>query len=86
MPPIRSTHWLVWFLEHAARNAVLRRLESGESTVGVAVCIEHTAVAPIGAEVVARARVILVDGSLITFQLEATMSTRSLPAARISCA
>ena len=71
MPAILCTPWLVWFLEHAARNAVLPLLEPGESTVGVVVNVEHTAATPMGAEVVARARVIYVDGPVITFQFEA---------------
>ncbi len=71
MPRILCTPWLIWFLEHAARSAVLPLLESGESTVGVAINVEHTAATPLGARVVCRARVIYVDGPLILFQLEA---------------
>ncbi|MEE2639830.1 MAG: thioesterase [Planctomycetota bacterium] len=71
MPQILCTPWLIWFLEHAARNAVLPLLEPGESTVGVVVNIEHTAATPPGASVVCQARVIYVDGPLISFQLEA---------------
>ena len=71
MPQILCTPWLIWFLEHAARNAVLPLLEPGESTVGVVVNIEHTAATPLGANVVCQARVIYVDGPLISFQLEA---------------
>ena len=71
MPQILSTPWLIWFLEHAARNAVLPLLEPGESTVGVVVNVEHTAPTPLGAEVVCRARVIYADGPLISFQFEA---------------
>jgi predicted thioesterase len=71
MPPILCTPWLVWFLEHAARGAVLPLLEPGESTVGVAVNVEHTAATPLGAQVVCRARVIYADGPVISFQLEA---------------
>ena len=71
MPQILCTPWLIWFLEHAARNAVLPLLEPGESTVGVVVNIEHTAATPPGANVVCQARVIYVDGPLISFQLEA---------------
>jgi predicted thioesterase len=71
MPRILCTPWLVWFLEHAARNAVLPLLEPGESTVGVVVNVEHTAATPLGAQVVCRARVIYIDGPLISFQLEA---------------
>ena len=71
MPQILCTPWLIWFLEHAARNAVLPYLEPGENTVGVAVNVEHTAATPLGAHVHCRARVIYVDGPLISFQLEA---------------
>ena len=71
MPQILSTPWLIWFLEHSARNAVLPLLETGESTVGVVVNVEHTAPTPLGAEIVCCARVIYVDGPLISFQFEA---------------
>ena len=71
MPQILCTPWLIWFLEHAARNAVLPFLEAGESTVGVVVNVEHTGPTPVGADVVCRARVIMSDGPVISFQLEA---------------
>ena len=71
MPRILCTPWLIWFLEHAARNAMLPLLEQGESTVGVTVNVDHTAATPIGNEVTCRARVIYADGPLISFQLEA---------------
>ena len=71
MPQILCTPWLIWFLEHAARNAVLPLLEPGESTVGVVVNVEHTAATPLGEQVVCRAKVIYADGPLISFQLEA---------------
>jgi len=71
MPKILCTPWLVWFLEHAARNAMLPLLEPGESTVGVAVNVEHLAATPIGADVICRAKVIFVDQMLISFQIEA---------------
>jgi fluoroacetyl-CoA thioesterase len=71
MPQILSTPWLIWFMEHSARNAVLPLLEPGESTVGVVVNVEHIAATPLGAEVVCRARVIYSDGPLISFQFEA---------------
>ena len=71
MPRILCTPWLIWFLEHAARKAVLPLLEPGESTVGVVVNVEHTAATPLGAQVICRARVIYSDGPLISFQLEA---------------
>ena len=54
MPQILCTPWLIWFLEHAARKAMLPLLEPGESTVGVVLNVEHTAPTPLGAEVVCR--------------------------------
>lgn len=71
MPRILCTPWLVWFLEHAARNAVLPVLEPGQSTVGVVLHLEHLAPTPLGARVVCRARVIYSDGPLVSFQIEA---------------
>ena len=71
MPQILCTPWLIWFLEHAARKAMLPLLEPGESTVGVVINVEHLAATPLGAEVVCKARVIYTDGPVISFQFEA---------------
>ena len=71
MPAVLSTPWLIWFLEHAAREAMLPLLEEGESTVGVHVDVEHLAPTPLGQQVTCQARVINSDGHLITFQFEA---------------
>ncbi|MGB7345832.1 MAG: hotdog domain-containing protein [Pirellulaceae bacterium] len=71
MPKILCTPWLIWFLEHAARNAMLPLLEPGESTVGVVINVEHLAPTPPGASVVCRARVIYTDGPVISFHFEA---------------
>ncbi|MDB4459093.1 thioesterase [bacterium] len=71
MPKILCTPWLIWFLEHAARNAVIPMLESGESTVGVDINVKHIAATPLGENVVCRARVINTDDTLISFQFEA---------------
>jgi predicted thioesterase len=71
MPAVLSTPWLVWFLEHAARDAMLPLLDAGESTVGQHVDIEHLAATPLGQRVTCRARVIHVEGSVVSFQLEA---------------
>jgi predicted thioesterase len=71
MPAVLSTPWLIWFLEHAAREAMLPLLEPGESTVGVQVDVQHLAATPLGERVTCRARVIHSEGTLISFQLEA---------------
>ena len=71
MPAVLSTPWLIWFLEHAARQAVLPLLESGESTVGTHVEVRHLAPTPLGETVTCQARVVQVEGSTVLFQLEA---------------
>ena len=71
MPAVLCTPWLIWFLEHAARQAVLPLLESGESTVGTHVEVRHLAPTPLGETVTCRARVVQVEGPTVLFQLEA---------------
>jgi fluoroacetyl-CoA thioesterase len=72
MPAVLSTPWLIWFLEHAAREAVLPLLDPGESTVGVVVEVRHLAATPVGERVTCTARVLSQEKSVISFQLEAT--------------
>lgn len=71
MPAVLCTPWLIWFLEHAARAAVLPCLEAGESTVGTEIEVQHFAATPLGQAVVCQARVVRVDGPEVWFQLEA---------------
>ena len=71
MPAILCTPWLVWFLEHAARDAILPFLDEGESTVGSHVDVDHLAATPVGQAVTCRARVVHMEGRLISFKLEA---------------
>lgn len=71
MPAVLSTPWLIWFLEHAAREAMLPLLDPEESTVGVHVDVEHLAPTPLGQRVTCTARVINTDGRLISFQFDA---------------
>ena len=50
MPAVLCTPWLIWFLEHAARDAVLPFLKPGESTVGTFLEVRHLAPTPVGAD------------------------------------
>ena len=78
MPAVLSTPWMIWFLEHAAREAMLPLLEDNESTVGVRVDVEHLAPTPLGDRVQYKAKVIHVEGSLISFSLEASDSQEQI--------
>jgi predicted thioesterase len=71
MPAVLATPWLVGYLEHAARDAIAACLEPHERSVGTFIELEHLAPAPEGFTVTCRARVILVDGPIVTFQIEA---------------
>jgi fluoroacetyl-CoA thioesterase len=71
MPAVLSTPWLIWFLEHAARAAVLPVLEPGESTVGLEIQVRHLAPTPVGQTVTCRARVLFAARNEVSFQLEA---------------
>lgn len=71
MPAVLATPWLVAHLEYAARNAIAPCLDDSERSVGTFVEVEHLAPAPEGFEVVCRARVIRVDGPVVTFQVDA---------------
>ena len=71
MPAVLCTPSLIWFLEHAAREAVLPVLEADESTVGQHIDVDHLAATPLGSSVTCRARVVHVDGAVISLQLEA---------------
>jgi len=71
MPAVLSTPWLVAHLEYAARNAIAPCLTEDERSVGTFLEVEHLAPVPEGLTVTCRARVILADGPVVTFQVEA---------------
>jgi fluoroacetyl-CoA thioesterase len=71
MPAVLATPWLVAYLEYAARDAIAPLLEADERSVGTFIEVEHLGPAPEGFTVKCRARVIHVDGSAVTFQVEA---------------
>lgn len=71
MPSILATPWLIAHLEYTARDTIAPCLEDNERSVGTFVEVEHLAPTPEGARVTCRARVIHVDGPVVTFQVEA---------------
>lgn len=71
MPPVLSTPWVLWFLEHAAIRALTPRLGAGEVSVGTEAELQHLAPTPVGVSVTCRARVVAVDGPVVSFHVEA---------------
>ncbi len=71
MPAVLSTPILIGIFERTAREAIAPLLEADERSVGVEIELRHLAPTPLGARVVATARVIHTDGRLVDFQIEA---------------
>jgi predicted thioesterase len=80
MPAVLATPWLIAHLEYAARDAIAPCLDENERSVGTMVQVDHLAPVPEGFTVICRARVIHVDGRLVTFQVAAHDGTE--PVAR----
>jgi fluoroacetyl-CoA thioesterase len=71
IPPILSTPWLIWSMEHAAYDLLDKYLSDEEMSLGIHVDIEHLAVTPMGHQVTCKAKVIHVDRRVVNFQIEA---------------
>ena len=68
---VYSTPCMVALMEGAACEAIAECLSDTQTTVGIALNIEHTAATPVGLEVRAEAEVTAVEGKVITFALRA---------------
>ena len=71
MPAVVSTPNIIQFLERTARHALASHLEADERSVGLEIDIRHLAPTPVGQTIHCTARVIAVEGSKISFQIEA---------------
>ena len=68
---VYATPAMIALLEAAAVNAVDHLLPEGSATVGTHLDVRHLAPSPLGVEIVARAKLIAVDGRRLNFRLEA---------------
>jgi predicted thioesterase len=68
---VYATPCMVALMEGAACDAIAEALGDTQTTVGIALNIEHTAATPVGLEVRAEATVTAVEGKIITFELHA---------------
>jgi fluoroacetyl-CoA thioesterase len=67
---VLATPAMVAMMEGASMRSVQSHLHEGQTTVGYIVNIRHLAPTPIGAEVVATARLESVDGRKLKFRVE----------------
>ena len=68
---VYATPCMVALMEGAACEAIAEALKETETTVGIAMNVEHTSATPVGLEVRAEAAVITVEGKVITFTVTA---------------
>ncbi len=68
---VYATPCMVALMEGAACEAIAEGLEESETTVGIALDIQHTAATPVGMEIRAEATVTAVEGKIITFSVQA---------------
>jgi fluoroacetyl-CoA thioesterase len=72
MPEVFATGFMVGFLEWACIKAINPHLDwPGEQTVGTHIDVSHIAATPVGFEVTARVKLIVVDGRRLVFEVEA---------------
>ena len=71
LPAVFSTPAMIGMMETAAARAVLPALPPGRISVGTRIEVDHLKAAPVGATVVATARLIEVNGRNLTFKVEA---------------
>ena len=68
---VYATPCMVALMEGAACEAIADCLSDTQTTVGIALNIEHTSATPVGLEVRAEAEVTAVEGKVITFAVRA---------------
>ena len=68
---VYATPCMVALMEGAACEAIADALNEDQTTVGIALNIEHISATPVGLEVRAEAVVTAVDGKVITFDVKA---------------
>ena len=68
---VYATPCMVALMEGAACDAIAEALPEGKTSVGTELNISHISATPVGLEVRAEAEVIAVEGSMITFRVEA---------------
>ena len=68
---VYATPCMVALMEGAACDAIAEALGDTQTTVGIALNIEHTSATPVGLDVRAEAEVTAVEGKVITFSVRA---------------
>jgi predicted thioesterase len=76
--PVLATPLVVALCEQATVAALRPHLEAGTTSVGVRVELEHLAPSVVGSAVVARARLVAVEGRKLRFEVSVTDGDRGV--------
>lgn len=68
---VYATPCMAALMEGAACEAIADAIPADKTSVGIELNLKHNSATPVGLEVRAEAEVIAVDGSIITFQINA---------------
>jgi predicted thioesterase len=68
---VLATPWMIAFMERVARDLLAEKLPPEYSSVGVRVEVRHLAPTPVGSWVRARAEIEAVEGTAVTFRVQA---------------
>ena len=68
---VLATPWMIAFMERVSHQLLAEHLPEGYSSVGVLVNVRHLAPTPVGDKVRITTEIIAVDGSHITFNVQA---------------
>jgi fluoroacetyl-CoA thioesterase len=68
---VLATPIMIALMEDAARTLVDSKLDPGQMSVGVNLNVTHLAATPLGMRVIARAKLLTVEGRKLTFEVEA---------------
>lgn len=68
---VLSTPSMIGFMERSSHQMLAKYLADGFSSVGVRVDVSHLAPTPVGASIRVRAEILQVNGSQVTFRVEA---------------
>jgi fluoroacetyl-CoA thioesterase len=71
LPEVLATGWMIIMMERAAMDAIRPFLEPEETSVGVAMNVEHLAATPLGHVVRATAELIRAHGRRLEFKVDA---------------
>jgi fluoroacetyl-CoA thioesterase len=68
---VLGTPALLMLIEQAAIRAIEPTFAEGQSSVGTLLNVRHLAATPVGMSVMARARLVQIDGRRLTYEVEA---------------